>query len=285
MRRAPIIPVRPKRQDKQTKVSPKGLAARLHEQAGKLLLNTAAPENEDVLVLSDDDSNQDAADEDAVLADATLSLVRILQVSRYVCMPAGSACTLTISAAASNGFSRSFFPVHKLEAKQQRLKSQVQESRSCHHRQCTVFTSLDRGSCSGCNAHRCQMGSNKLQIPLSLHSSVMLAAETCKAGGSTAQDSAATSEQAGPACGRCRQCPSRGHPGTHTIIPSPDWGRTILHWMSILVAALTASASLCISHSSHSTLLLSLQWQYCHQALFDAEQDMALNPVISLARD
>lgn len=68
--------MRPQKQDKQAKLSPtKGLAARLHAQAGELPLNTAASENEDVLVLSDDESDQDAADEDAVLADASLSLV------------------------------------------------------------------------------------------------------------------------------------------------------------------------------------------------------------------
>lgn len=60
-------------------LSPKALAARLHEQAGKLMVKAAAPEDEDILVLSGDESDQSAPDDNAVLADASLSLVRLLK--------------------------------------------------------------------------------------------------------------------------------------------------------------------------------------------------------------
>ena len=59
---------------------PKALAARLHEQAGKLVTKAAAPEDDDILVLSGDESDPDAPDEDAVLADASHSLVRVLNM-------------------------------------------------------------------------------------------------------------------------------------------------------------------------------------------------------------
>lgn len=59
------------------KLSPKALAARLHEQAGQLMAKAAAPEDEDILVLSGDESDQDAPDDPAVLAGASLSLVRV----------------------------------------------------------------------------------------------------------------------------------------------------------------------------------------------------------------
>ena len=58
------------------KVSPKALAARLREQAGKVVIKAAAPGDDDILVLSGDDSDPNAPDEDAVLADASHSLVR-----------------------------------------------------------------------------------------------------------------------------------------------------------------------------------------------------------------
>ena len=82
--RAPAIPVPPAKQDKQTKVSPKALAARLREQAGKLVVKATAPENDDILVLSGDESDQDTPNEDAVLADASHSLVRTWQLAWQV---------------------------------------------------------------------------------------------------------------------------------------------------------------------------------------------------------
>lgn len=79
--RAPAIPDPAAKQDKQVKVSPKALAARLHEQAGKLLVKAAAPEDDDILVLSGDESDQH---EDAVLADASHSLVGALNMPAYL---------------------------------------------------------------------------------------------------------------------------------------------------------------------------------------------------------
>lgn len=79
--RAPAIPVLPTKQDKETKVSPKALAARLREQAGMLVVKAAAPENDDILVLSGDEADQDTPNEDAVLADASHSLVRALKLA------------------------------------------------------------------------------------------------------------------------------------------------------------------------------------------------------------
>ena len=79
--RAPAIPDLPAKQDKQVKTSPKALAARLHEQAGKLLVKAAAPEDDDILVLSGDESDQH---KDAVLADASHSLVGALNMPAYL---------------------------------------------------------------------------------------------------------------------------------------------------------------------------------------------------------
>ena len=62
-------------------MSPKALAARLREQAGKLVVKAAAPENDDILVLSGDESDQDTPNEDVVLADASHSLVRTCQLA------------------------------------------------------------------------------------------------------------------------------------------------------------------------------------------------------------
>ena len=74
--RAPAVPpVRAAKLVKQAKVTPAALAARLHAQANRLLVKTAAPDDDDILVLSDDASDPDAEDEAAVLADASLSLV------------------------------------------------------------------------------------------------------------------------------------------------------------------------------------------------------------------
>lgn len=78
--RAPAIPVPPSKQDKQAKVSPKALAARLRKQAGKLVVKAVPPENDDILVLSGDESDQDTPNEDAVLAGASHSLVRALNL-------------------------------------------------------------------------------------------------------------------------------------------------------------------------------------------------------------
>lgn len=58
-------------------MSPKALAARLREQAGKLVVKAAAPENDDILVLSGDESDQDTPNEDGVLAGASHCLVRL----------------------------------------------------------------------------------------------------------------------------------------------------------------------------------------------------------------
>ena len=78
--RAPAIPVPPAKQDKQFKVSPKALAARLHEQAGKLAEKASAPDDDDILVLSGDESDPEAPNEDAVLADESHSLVGLLNM-------------------------------------------------------------------------------------------------------------------------------------------------------------------------------------------------------------
>lgn len=77
--RAPAIPVLSAKQDRQVKVSPKALAARLHEQAGQLMAKAAAPEEEDILVLSGDESDQDGPDDAAVLAGASLALKQAKQ--------------------------------------------------------------------------------------------------------------------------------------------------------------------------------------------------------------
>lgn len=66
------------------KVRPKALAARLHEQAGKLVVKAAAPQDDDILVLSGDESDPDAPDEGAVLAGAGHSLVGSLNMPAYL---------------------------------------------------------------------------------------------------------------------------------------------------------------------------------------------------------
>jgi len=70
-----VVPVRPPKQGRPTQASTSGLAARLHEQASKLVGEAEEAEDEDLLVLSDGESNQGTAQEDGVLADASLALV------------------------------------------------------------------------------------------------------------------------------------------------------------------------------------------------------------------
>ena len=77
--RAPILPVRLPKQEKQPKLSPQQLAARLHEQASRLVVESTAPEDQDIVVLSDSESDRN---EDEALADASLSLVGILAPCR-----------------------------------------------------------------------------------------------------------------------------------------------------------------------------------------------------------
>ncbi|KAA6429962.1 MAG: hypothetical protein FRX49_00394 [Trebouxia sp. A1-2] len=72
--RAPVVPVRPAKPVRQAPASPPGLQSRLHSQAGKLIGHPEEAQDQDLLVLSDDDSEQGGPQRDAVLADATLSL-------------------------------------------------------------------------------------------------------------------------------------------------------------------------------------------------------------------
>lgn len=76
MCRAPVVPVRPAKQGKQAVVSPPGLASRLHSQAGKLIGHAEEPEDQDLLVMSDIDSDG-GPQEDPVLADDDLFLVGV----------------------------------------------------------------------------------------------------------------------------------------------------------------------------------------------------------------
>ncbi|KAL0051020.1 hypothetical protein WJX82_000735 [Trebouxia sp. C0006] len=72
--RAPMVPVRPAKPVRQAPASPPGLQSRLHSQAGKLIGHPEEAQDQDLLVLSDDDSEQGGSQRDAVLADASLSL-------------------------------------------------------------------------------------------------------------------------------------------------------------------------------------------------------------------
>lgn len=77
LHRAPVVPVRPAKPVRQAPASPPGLQSRLHSQAGKLIGHPEEAQDQDLLVLSDDDSEQGGPQRDAVLADATLSLVSV----------------------------------------------------------------------------------------------------------------------------------------------------------------------------------------------------------------
>ncbi|DBA81997.1 TPA: hypothetical protein ACH3X1_016807 [Trebouxia sp. C0004] len=72
--RAPVVPLRPAKPVRQSPASPPGLQSRLHSQAGKLIGHPEEAQDEDLLVLSDNDSEQGGSQRDAVLADASLSL-------------------------------------------------------------------------------------------------------------------------------------------------------------------------------------------------------------------
>lgn len=71
-----MVPVKPVKQGKQAVVSPPGLASRLHSQAGELVGHAEEPEDQDLLVMSDADSDGGPL-EDPVLADADLFLVGV----------------------------------------------------------------------------------------------------------------------------------------------------------------------------------------------------------------
>ena len=71
------MPIRPAKPVRQAPASPPGLQSRLHSQAGKLVCHPEEAKDQDLLVLSDDDSEQGGSQRDAVLADASLSLVGV----------------------------------------------------------------------------------------------------------------------------------------------------------------------------------------------------------------
>ncbi len=71
------MPIRPAKPVRQAPASPPGLQSRLHSQAGKLVGHPEEAQDQDLLVLSDDDSEQGGSQRDAVLADASLSLVGV----------------------------------------------------------------------------------------------------------------------------------------------------------------------------------------------------------------
>lgn len=73
-----MVPVRPAKPVRQAPASPPGLQSRLHSQAGKLIGHPEEAQDQDLLVLSDDDSEQGGSQRDAVLEDASLSLVGVL---------------------------------------------------------------------------------------------------------------------------------------------------------------------------------------------------------------
>jgi len=77
LHRAPVVPVRPAKAVRQSAARPAGLQSRLHSQAGKLIGQPEDTQDQDLLVLSDDDSEQGGSQRDAVLADASLSLVGV----------------------------------------------------------------------------------------------------------------------------------------------------------------------------------------------------------------
>ncbi len=72
-----MVPIRPAKPVRQSPASPPGLQSRLHSQAGKLIGHPEEAQDQDLLVLSDDDSEQGGPQRDAVLADASLSLVGV----------------------------------------------------------------------------------------------------------------------------------------------------------------------------------------------------------------
>lgn len=88
------MPVRPAKADKQPQTSTAGLATRLRDEAGKLIGKPEEPEDEDLLVLSDDESQQGASDADAIFAHASLSLVGMPKY-KHISLP-GSSCLLSI---------------------------------------------------------------------------------------------------------------------------------------------------------------------------------------------
>ena len=72
-----MVPIRPAKPVRQSPASPPGLQSRLHCQAGKLICHPEEAQDQDLLVLSDDDSEQGGPQRDAVLADVSLSLVGV----------------------------------------------------------------------------------------------------------------------------------------------------------------------------------------------------------------
>ena len=77
LHRAPVVPLRPAKPVRQSPASPPGLQSRLQCQAGKLIGHPEGAQDQDLLVLSDDDSEHGGSQRDAVLADASLSLVGV----------------------------------------------------------------------------------------------------------------------------------------------------------------------------------------------------------------
>ena len=72
-----MVPIRPAKPVRQAPASPPGLQSRLYSQAGKLMGHPEEAQDQDLLVLSDDDSQQGGSQRDAVLEDASLSLVGV----------------------------------------------------------------------------------------------------------------------------------------------------------------------------------------------------------------